>query len=576
MSKFSALLAELKRRKVYHVAVVYLVVGVAVAQGADWAFDLLELPNVASQLVAVILALGFPISIVLAWAYELRPDIPGGQEAEYREAGSNGPDAEAVQARDSDTRKSIVVLPFENLSPDPENEYFADGLTEEIIADLSKLHTLRVISRTSAMLLKNSAKDAPTIAHDLKVRFVLEGSVRRAGDSLRITAQLIDAVEDTHLWAEKYSGTLEDVFDLQEQLSRKIIEGLRIPLSSEEERYLSSRRIPDSRAYEHYLRARPNIYAFDAASVKQAQRDLEAGLDILGENVDLLKGLGMALFQELNAGLSDDPKVVESLEACAARIRALDPDDPSSFLLGGLADLLRSNGPEMVMQLREAFRRDPSDRDTLLWLGVVSLSTGQPEIGEKLSHELYRVDPLAPLSPVLVGYSEFFQGRFDEAARYQEEALRLGPDVHVSLWCAVRTFIAAGNPDRAAECAQRLRQRDPESPFSESSQLLLSGLGGKLDSMPEASQGLRTWAARDGEWGQYVSDAYAFGGDHEKALEWLELARQGGFYNHTYLARHDPFVRELASTDGWKKVLARIVDTHRAFEERLIPIEVPY
>ncbi|MGD2122712.1 MAG: hypothetical protein PVJ76_13250 [Gemmatimonadota bacterium] len=573
-SRFSQLLAELKRRKVYKVTGVYIAVGVGILGAAEVILDPLGLEALRPYLVILVL-LGLPIALVLAWAYEVRPEEHGEpkEPGEQREVETVSP---PVIVSSETGRKSIVVLPFDNMSPDPGDAYFADGLTEEIIADLSKLHTLRVISRTSAMSLKNSAKDTPTIARDLNVRFVLEGSVRRAGDSLRITAQLIDAVEDTHLWAEKYSGTLEDVFDLQEQLSRKIIEGLRIPLSSEEERFLSSRPIPDPRAYEHYLRARPNIYAFDAASVKQAQRDLQAGLDILGENVDLLKGLGMALFQELNAGFSDDPKVVDSLEACAARIRALDRDDPSSFLLGGLAEVLRSNGPEMVMQLREAFRRDPSDRDTLLWLGVASLSLGQPEVAEKLIHELYRVDPLAPLSPLLVGYSGFFRGRFDEAARYQEESLRLGPDIPVSLWCAVRTFIAAGDPNRATECAQRLRERDPESPFSESSGLLLSGLDGTSDSMPEASQGLRSWAARDGEWGQYVSDAYAFGGDQEKALEWLELARQGGFYNHIYLTRHDPFVRDLAKTAEWEKVLARIVETHRAFEERLVPIEVSF
>lgn len=94
--------------------------------------------------------------------------------------------------------------------------------------------------------------------------------------------------------------------------------------------------------------------------------------------------------------------------------------------------------------------------------------------------------------------------------------------------------------------------------------------------MPEASERLRTWAERDGEWGQYVSDAYAFGGDREKALEWLELARAGGFYNHFYLANHDPFVRELTGTDQWRAVLGRIIESHHAFETRLVPVEVPY
>ena len=128
------------------------------------------------------------------------------------------------------------MLPFANLSPDPENEFFADGLTDEVIADLSGISALRVISRTSAMRFKGSDKDLRAIAGELNVRYVLEGSVRRAGSSLRVTAQLVEADTDSHVWAEKYSGSIDDVFAIQEEISRKIVKALKVKLTDTESR----------------------------------------------------------------------------------------------------------------------------------------------------------------------------------------------------------------------------------------------------------------------------------------------------------------------------------------------------
>ena len=245
-SRLSSFLAELKRRKVYHVAVVYVLVGLAVAQGADWAFDLIELPNMASQLVAILIVLGFPIALVLAWAYEVRPEEP--RVAEEAPA--------SVIASSESERKSIVVLPFDNMSPDPGDAYFADGLTEEIITNLSYLRSLRVISRSSAMALKGTHKDLRTIGRELEVQYVLEGSVRKAGDDLRITAQLIDASLDAHLWAERYDGVLDDVFAVQETVSRSIVNALHLELSPAEEQRVSSRPAADPRSYDTLVLAR--------------------------------------------------------------------------------------------------------------------------------------------------------------------------------------------------------------------------------------------------------------------------------------------------------------------------------
>ena len=158
--------------------------------------------------------------------------------------------------------KSIVVLPFANLSPDPDTEYFSDGLTDEIITDLSRVRALRVISRSSAMRFKGDARGLAAIGRDLACPYVLEGSVRRAANSLRITARLVDAPNDVQLWADKYGGTLDDVFDIQERVSRSIVDALEIRLTPQEAEQLAERPIADVRAQECYLRAQSEIWSF--------------------------------------------------------------------------------------------------------------------------------------------------------------------------------------------------------------------------------------------------------------------------------------------------------------------------
>ncbi|MGE5692451.1 MAG: protein kinase domain-containing protein, partial [Candidatus Zixiibacteriota bacterium] len=161
-----------------------------------------------------------------------------------------------VQPAGSATVKSVAVLPFDNISPEPENDYFSDGLTEEVITHLSKIRALKVISRTSAMRYKGIKKPLRQIAGELGVEFILEGSVRRQGNDLRITAQLIDAVQDSHLWAEKYRGTLEDVFDIQEKVAGEITGALRLTLSPNEEQDLKHRPTQDPEAFQSYLKGR--------------------------------------------------------------------------------------------------------------------------------------------------------------------------------------------------------------------------------------------------------------------------------------------------------------------------------
>ena len=181
-------------------------------------------------------------------------------------------------------KKSIVVLPFENMSADADNEYFSDGLTDELITDLSQIRSLRVISQNSSMQLKGSEKDLKTVASDLNVRYVLAGTVRKAANAVRVTVRLIDPVEDEQLWAEKYSGKLEDIFEIQEQISRKIVDALKMRLSPQEDRKLRERPIDNIEAVECYHRAQREIYRFTKEGLDRALELIQNALEIVGDN----------------------------------------------------------------------------------------------------------------------------------------------------------------------------------------------------------------------------------------------------------------------------------------------------
>ena len=233
----------------------------------------------------------------------LRPAVPGGIRRAIERALSKVPGDRfatipeflaALDAPEAETapRRTIVVLPFANLSPDPDDAYFADGLMEEVIADLSRVRALTVISRTSSMKLKDTDWDLRRVGRELNVRYALEGSVRRAGATLRITAQLIDLESDAHLWADKYTGTVDDVFDLQERLSRQIVEALRITLTPPEDRELAARPIVDIRGFEYYQRARQEYYRQSAEGMMAARTLAEHGLSVVGPNEALYGILG--------------------------------------------------------------------------------------------------------------------------------------------------------------------------------------------------------------------------------------------------------------------------------------------
>ncbi|MCH7637394.1 MAG: hypothetical protein IIA12_06965, partial [Proteobacteria bacterium] len=279
-SAAGALWAELIRRRVIRVIVMYAIAGWIVIEVASTILPNLGLPDWTVKLVTILVVLGFVLAIVLAWAFDIGP---GGV---HRTTSTDS--AVSVAANDKvrqsptvvDERKSIAVLPFVDMSGDAENEYFSDGISEEILNLMVKLPQLRVASRTSSFMFKGKDVSIPTIAEELGVDTVLEGSVRRADDQVRITAQLIDAKSDSHLWSETYDREMKDVFAIQDDIAHSITDALKMTLSPRERRAIQNVATSNAGAYDFYLRGRSYMYTMTGHGYENAIRMFQQAIDL--------------------------------------------------------------------------------------------------------------------------------------------------------------------------------------------------------------------------------------------------------------------------------------------------------
>ena len=349
----------------------------------------------------------------------------------WRQTGRRSPTPYASAARGSrlarDRAKSIAVLPFTNLSAEPDNEYFADGLTDEVTADLSKVRALRVISRTSARTFKGTTKDVKAIARELGVRYILEGSVRRAGSRLRITAQLIDAATDDHLWADGYDGSIEDVFAIQERLARVIVAALELRLTADEDRQLTERAIGNPHAYECYLRARQEAFRWRSDAIEHAIRLLHNGLAITGDNAGLYAAMGVAYLQYREAGIDFGERPLAEAEACARKVFALDPASASGMQLRGWIHYGRGRIQEAVRDLKAALAVEGSNADTLLLLANCYLISGKVTAARPLIERILAIDPLTPLSRCMPAFADVMEGRFATAVKPYRQMFDMDP-----------------------------------------------------------------------------------------------------------------------------------------------------
>ncbi|MGH8004351.1 MAG: tetratricopeptide repeat protein, partial [Limisphaerales bacterium] len=463
--------------------------------------------------------------------------------------------------------KSIVVLPFENISPDKDNEYFSDGLTEEVIADLSNIRTLRVISRSSAMTLKGTRKTVRTIGKELNVRYVLEGSVRKSGSRLRITAQLVDAATDAHLWAEKYSGTVDDIFEIQEKVSHSIAEALKLKLTTEEKAKLAEHPILNVQAYDAYLRARHAVHSWKEKELEQALELLKRALERVGENPLLYASLGYVYFQLVNAGYRQEDYIAKAEES-AKKALALDPHSGHAHRLRGIIDSsFKGDQRSGYSHLKQVLASDPFDAESLYWLAVAYATYGKIEESRNFANRFLKIDPLNVISQLLHGWIHFQDGSFDNAVPPLEKAYQMEPAIPLHRFAFGLALAYSGRVQEAIRFIDVLVQLKPPTFLDRIILMTLYGLKGEKQlALEQVTEEVRTTAQRDFQWSWHLAAGYAANDEKEKALEWLENAVNLGFINYPMLAKYDPFLEGLRKEKRCQKLLERAKYEWEQFE----------
>jgi serine/threonine protein kinase/predicted Zn-dependent protease len=460
------------------------------------------------------------------------------------------------------SRRSIVVLPFVNLTEG--DDYFADGLTEEIITDLSSVRALRVISRTSSMRLKGRSDQLSEIASNLGVQYVLEGSVRRSGSSLRVTTKLIDIASDSAVWAHKYSGSIEDVFTIQESISRAIVDALHLVLTPRESQRLVSRPLDDIRAYESYLKAKQEMLTFTKDGLDRALAYLTKSEQLVGENILLLSATGQVYWQYVNAGIDNDPVYLEKARAAAERILTLAPESEHGHRLLGLVQVHEGHVQEGIRSLKRALEIDPNDPDTLVWLCVFCGNTGKSAAARPWAERLKLIDPLTPLFQVLPAILATMEGKFTEAieAFAPHYAGNLdNPGVRLAYG---QTLALGGRVDDALPIFDALVRDLPESPFAHLGQFYACAFRGDREAARRSvTAEVQEVLGSDPQYSWFLAECYALIDDRASAIQWLDRAAARGFINYPLLAQRDPFLAPLRSEPAF---ISLIADVKRQWE----------
>lgn len=460
----------------------------------------------------------------------------------------------------AEARPGILVLPFTNLSPGSENDYIGEGLTDELISHLSGIQGLRVISRTSAQMLKGTKKDARTLGAEMRVSYILEGSVRVAGRSLRVNANLASCSYDELVWTRRVRGTLEDLLDLEEDLVREVLAACKAEITPQEEERLGERRIPDAEAYQYYLRAKQQIYTFTGEALQQALVYLEKGKAILGEdNVTLLAAEGYAQWQYFNIGISSDVAHLQKARECARKILEIDPHSAAGHRLMGLVEILEKGDSEAIIRhLGKALEEDPDDTDTLFWLSLMCGFVGHSAAGYGLVERLLEIDPLVALHRMLPGYLAMLEGDFENGRIAFSKSHEMEPDNPMITLSMGQYDAMAGRTEEALAVFDGLTVAEAGF-FGAVGQLFAHALRGEREAVLSGlDESVREAAQMDQQYSWLLAQCLALVGEGEAAVDWLENAFRRGFYNFPLLSQGDPLLETARESSRFRPLVREV------------------
>jgi TolB-like protein/Tfp pilus assembly protein PilF len=585
--------SELKRRNVYKVAVAYAVVGWLLVQVATQVFPFFEIPNWAVRLVVLAIAIGFPIALVIAWAFELTPEglkrtedvdpVASARQPRKRAwifvvivAGAlslglfflgryTAGDKVAAIGPDAVSSKSIAVLPFDNLSRDPDNAYFAEGVQDEILTRLAKVADLKVISRTSTQRFKSAPSDLREIAKQLGVMHIVEGSVQKANDEVRVNVQLINAMTDAHLWADTYDRKLTDIFAVESEIAKTIADILQAKLSGSEKSAMSKKPTADPEAYQLYLKGR---FFWN----KRTGADLRKAIEYFNQAIEKDPNYALAY-----SGLADSYVILSVFgaaspqdsipEARAAAKKALELDETSAEAHASSGRIL---GPfdfefeRSISEFERAIELNPNYAMAHHWLSWGPLSAvGQFDRSIAEGKHAVELDPLSLINNADLGGNVYFNARrYDEAIAQLRKTIEIDPRFYIAHYYLGQAFQLKGQLTEAIAEYQKAVDLtdDPDA-------LALLGQAYARAGHRNEAQRILTRLTEESK-SRYVSaESMALMwiglGDKEQAIDALERAYREGAGNDIFTIRVDPMLDDLRGQPRFEALAEKILPARK-------------